>query len=61
MNSDNENDIGLNRTGVTLTVVGLGATSTMTVLGLPWLLVSVPVLVTLSGILLCTRFFWHRR
>lgn len=61
MRNDERNDIGLNRTGVMLTVVGLGATSTMTVLNLPWVLVAVPVLVTVSGILLCTRSIWQRR
>lgn len=59
MMKNNEKEIGLNRAGVTLVSLGLASTALMAVNGISAGLVALPILVTLAGLLICTRWIWH--
>lgn len=60
MTENNEKEIGLNRAGVTLVSLGLTSTVLMAAYGMPAGLMTLPVVVTMAGLLICTRWIWHR-
>lgn len=61
MKQENEMDIGLNALGGNMVNGGLAGTPVLVVCGAPVWLIMVPVVVTLVGVLICTRSFWWRR
>jgi len=61
MTEKKETDIGLNTLGGKIVTAGLTGTGVMAAIGPPAWLIAVPIMVTLVGMLICTRSFWWRR